>query len=286
MLNLLEKSVRVALAGYLHDAGKLLLRASGAPKELGAGASEDHSGASVKVAQKVFATLSSRLDGDVNEFGRDALLTAIGDHHAPRNLLGSIVSTADRLSHGIGYKQWLAAESNFRDSGGEPECVMRLAPVFSSAGSNRPSMYMPLKPLSPNGIFPVASALPSVATARVEYQNLWNAFDSGISKKLPGLGGDLELWFEAFDSLWMSCTHGVPAAPAHGARGNVSLYEHSRVTAAFATALWRWHVDTGETCELALARLNSSNAVEDAKEKFLLVHGYPKVYFWWRGEFQ
>ncbi|MFQ3666740.1 MAG: type III-A CRISPR-associated protein Cas10/Csm1, partial [Sphingomonadaceae bacterium] len=77
------------------------------------------------------------------------------------------------------------------------------------------------------------------------------------------------LWLDHFDTLWLTVAHAIPSATAFGARPDVSLYDHSKTTAAIATALWRFHRD-GDT-EAARATMASRADWDEAK--FLLIQG-------------
>lgn len=72
----------------------------------------------------------------------------------------------------------------------------------------------------------------------------------------------------------MGCvfTQAIPSATAFNVRPDVSLYDHSRVTAAIATALWRYHQERNETDECVVKALREQQQSWDEK-KFLLIQG-------------
>ena len=124
----------------------------------------------------------------------------------------------------------------------------KLRPLFAAirlkddqpAGNT--SAHYPRAPLNPLSIFPDSDSADA---------DLWQTF-------LAGLGGipkyhhnNWPLWLDHFDTLWQSVAHAVPGI--HNA--DVSLYDHSKTTAALASALW-------------LRR----DAAEDSKE-ILLIQG-------------
>ena len=45
------------------------------------------------------------------------------------------------------------------------------------------------------------------------------------------------LWLDHFDTAWLQLYHAIPSATAFGVKPDVSLYDHSKSTAALATAL-------------------------------------------------
>ena len=104
------------------------------------------------------------------------------------------------------------------------------------------SAHYPRAPLNPHSIFPGDNSTSP---------DLWQAFLAGLQQIPQAHRNHWPLWLDHFDTLWQSVAHAVPAA--HSA--DVSLYDHSKTTAALATALW-------------LRR----DAAEDSKE-ILLIQG-------------
>lgn len=123
-----------------------------------------------------------------------------------------------------------------------------LRPLFASihldkeqpAGNT--SAHYPRAPLNPLSIFPDSDSADA---------DLWQTFLDGLGDIPKSHHNNWPLWLDHFDTLWQSIAHAVPAA--HSA--DVSLYDHSKTTAALATALW-------------LRR----DAAEDSKE-ILLIQG-------------
>ena len=74
-----------------------------------------------------------------------------------------------------------------------------------------------------------------------------------------------------FDTAWLTFTQAIPAATAFGTKPEVSLYDHSKTTAALATALWRWHEAEQQTDASAAARLKDRS--DWGTQKFLLIQG-------------
>ena len=106
-----------------------------------------------------------------------------------------------------------------------------LRPLFAAirlhndqpAGNDK--LHYPHAPLNPRSIFPGSD----VASA-----DLWQAFLAGLDAIPRAHHNNWPLWLDHFDTLWQSIAHAVPAA--HSA--DISLYDHSKTTAALATALW------------------------------------------------
>ena len=124
----------------------------------------------------------------------------------------------------------------------------KLRPLFAAirlkddqpAGNT--SAHYPRAPLNPLSIFPDSDSADA---------DLWQTFLDGLGNIPKSHHNNWPLWLDHFDTLWQSVAHAVPTA--HSA--DVSLYDHSKTTAALATALW-------------LRR----DAAEDSKE-ILLIQG-------------
>ena len=114
----------------------------------------------------------------------------------------------------------------------------KLRPLFAAirlkddqpAGNT--SAHYPRAPLNPLSIFPDSDSADA---------DLWQTFLDGLGDIPKSHHNNWPLWLDHFDTLWQSVAHAVPAA--HSA--DVSLYDHSKTTAALATALWL-HRDAAE----------------------------------------
>ena len=69
----------------------------------------------------------------------------------------------------------------------------------------------------------------------------------------------------------MTFTQAIPAATAFGTKPEVSLYDHSKTTAALATALWRWHDSEQQTDAKAASKLKDRS--DWNTPKFLMIQG-------------
>jgi CRISPR-associated protein Csm1 len=131
-----------------------------------------------------------------------------------------------------------------------------------------------LAPLNVESIFPARAAECESRdrdVARAEYLAVWQRFVEGLGQIPAGHRSDLPLWLDHFDSLWLACTHAIPAATAFGVKPEVSLYDHSRTTAALAVALWRWHVAHDACGPQAAAAMRERADYGEAK--LLLIQG-------------
>ena len=101
-----------------------------------------------------------------------------------------------------------------------------------------------LKPLSPRSIFPVlARQCESNKAHQInkEYCSLWKAFSDDLPRIPKAHQSNLGLWLDHFDTLWGTYAHNIPLHRQDKINEGISLYDHSKTTAALATALWRYH---------------------------------------------
>ncbi len=277
MTGTLVASSRVALASLLHDLGKFAERArieidrerletwkqldcphwDGRPTHIhvayttaGFMAIEHLLPARDLLMAEPFARPEGR-DAD------DSLINAAARHHKPDTFLQWIIATADRLASGFeretfdAYnvapddeqkrlnhyttRQWTLLEGIGRDAHAQTP----------------PAWRYPLKAFAPGSIFPERASSceqGDKARAQEEYRALWDAFKEGLVAIPASHRASLPLWLDHFESLWLTYTHAIPSATAGiggPVRPDVSLYDHSKTTAALAVALWRYHVDQG-----------------------------------------
>ena len=304
---LLTSSALVALAAYLHDLGKLAERARvfendpRLPAHLtlycpfhkdGGWHSHKHAAHTALAFGAIEDLLPDTLRGDVHPFtGRvhadtaadvtdatDSLVNAAAAHHKPATFLQWIVATADRVASGFEreeFEQYNRAEDKQPD--GLNHYTSRQLTLFEQmqrTSSGSLAWRYPLAPLAPRTLFPVKASdceRRDNSAAQAEYRTLWDDFVAGLKRIPASHRNNPALWLDHFDSLWLTCTHSVPAATAFGVRPEVSLYDHSRATAALAVALWRWHEATGDTGEQAIGALRGRSDFDT--RKLLLIQG-------------
>jgi CRISPR-associated protein Csm1 len=173
--------------------------------------------------------------------------------------LQEVVAAADRMAAGLAQDASAKDKPGGGKDGGRDSVRARLPSLFEGLlqGESRPGPLPPGKPgsengeyryplqaLSAGGIFPLPRERcepEADEAARAEYARLWTQFVQGLDKIPASYRSNLPLWLDAFDSLWLSVAHAVPAAAASGARADVSLYDQGKTRAALAVALWRSH---------------------------------------------
>lgn len=228
----------------------------------------------------------SELDVSVESF-----INAAAMHHRPDTFMQWIIATADRV--GSGFERDEFEKYNQSDDviihktrrTGTNHYQARLLTQFeqilldSQKSANNFSnedlnWCYPLKPLSAKSIFPMArdDIEPSDnASAQAEYRELWDDFVVALEKIPYSHRQNWSLWLDHFDTLWQSYTHGIPSATAFGVKPEVSLYDHSKTTAALAVALWRWHEENNQISAEAAMHLKERTDWEE--QKFLLIQG-------------
>ena len=217
----------------------------------------------------------------------DSLINAAAAHHRPDTFLQWIIATADRVASGFERDEFdkynESKDENTEAATGRNHYQARqlsLCEQIRLDGKNPKitakdlKWRYPLKALSPSAIFPKKreDCEPSDdKIAQGEYKSLWNDFLKALQDIPPSHRNNWPLWLDHFDTAWMTFTHAIPAATAFGTKPEVSLYDHSKTTAALATALWRWHDDAGQTSTDTAQKLR---AREDwGVQKLLLIQG-------------
>lgn len=288
MHKLLYPSCRVAFAALVHDIGKFAERAkidiTKETKEKNQhifcpfNKNDNHfshthaayTGIAIDALEKYLPAIKG---GDTSPFQTDetddSIIRAAAAHHKPGTYLQQIIHIADCLSSAFERSDY---EQNV-PQGEENYIKARLIPLFerinteeSKSESIRYGDFKyryPLKPLCPDAIFPALKKELTEEEAIKEYLDLWNDFVEDL--KTVHDRENWDLWLDHFDSLYSTYTQNIPSASAFKTVADVSLYDHSKSSAALATALWRYHKETQTETLEALKETN--------KPKFLLIQG-------------
>ncbi len=201
-----EQDVYIAaLAGLLHDIGKFAQRA------------EWQRGPHTEVGGEFVRRY-------VPEKWHQHLYPVMGHHDRPlQGYETKIVALADRLS----------AREREEEKEAQPK---QLLSIFCNLADGAPQeAYWPLKPLTLDaGIFPAAKA----DDTRQAYAKLWHAFEHDLQtlNEEPRTTADLPTYLESLRLLLQRYTWCIPSA-YYRSRPDVSLYDHSRTTAALAACL-------------------------------------------------
>ena len=273
---------RVAFAAFLHNLGELAERAR---MEATGDASHPHPHDGHRINHPEappndHTTIAwDALEQHLPDLVRDELApfaSRTAAQHRPDTFLQWIIATADRVAAGF-------AGDTIGQDDTPNHYRARLLTLFEQIGlgdnpkdKTRDQLHYryPLRPLNPHSIYPEKreNGEPADnAAAQVEYRALWQQFQHDLQHIPAAHRSNWPLWLDHFDTLWQSCTHAIPAATAFGSKPEVSLYDHSKSTAALATALWLWHDANGQTDDAAIARLRSQSDWDE--EKILLIQG-------------
>ena len=211
----------------------------------------------------------------------DSLINAAAKHHAPDTFLQWIVATADRVASGFErheFEQYNAAEEGTATR--KNHYTARQLTLFEQVklnDENREQTYQyryKLRPLSPDALIPVPAEgyeTDNREAAQREYRELWDKFTEDLKRIPESHRSNLVLWLDHFESLWGCYTHAIPSATAFNIRPDVSLYDHSRTTAALAVALWRYHHERGDDPERVTKLTRSRDDWDELK--LLLIQG-------------
>lgn len=309
--SLLNASSRIALAALVHDLGKFAERARvfadnpdlegniqtycphrkqftdaiGRFSHLHAA----HSALAIDLIEKHVPDL---IKGDMAPFSSrstgsditDSLINAAAAHHKPQTFLQWIIATADRVASGFEREEFdRYNEGEDKTDTGRNHYQARQLTLFEQirldSTDNRTTAASlryryPLRQLSPASIFPVAREgyePDNDTTAQHEYRKLWDEFIVGLKRIPASHRNNWPLWLDHFDSLWLIYSQAIPSATAFGVKPDVSLYDHSKTTAALATALWRWH--TAENRTDADSAVALSERADWDVNKLLLIQG-------------
>ncbi|WP_274571303.1 type III-A CRISPR-associated protein Cas10/Csm1 [Neisseria leonii] len=220
----------------------------------------------------------------------DSLLNVSAMCHTPETFLQGIIATADRVASGFDretFEHYSHSNDSALNTGGRQtgknHYQVRLLSLFEQITLHPTARSLdhagldycyPLKALSPKSVFPRRRDEVEPGDnerARAEYRDLWQGFLQALQAIPASHRQNWDLWLDHFDTLWQTYTHAIPAATAFGVKPEVSLYDHSKTTAALAAALWRWHEAEGQTGDAAAQTLK--NRSDWGVQKILLIQG-------------
>ncbi|HHT9125981.1 MAG TPA: type III-A CRISPR-associated protein Cas10/Csm1 [Candidatus Brocadiia bacterium] len=202
----------------------------------------------------------------------DPFINLAAGHHKPETPLQWVIAMADRVSSGFdrdefdNYNNGIAVKDYKKT---------RLLTIFEGIAIDGKwkgdsledySFRYPLKELSPANIFPVDKdeyRLLDSEQASKGYNELFFEFVASLEKLEHKQ--NVPLWFEHFDSLFAIYASHIPAATVGKVIPDVSLYDHSKSTAALAPAIYLYHMQNN--C------MEIEKIKDYADKKFLIVTG-------------
>ena len=245
-----KEALIMGFAGFLHGIGDLIKRAD--DDEIKALLTDksgpDHALYTAAFIDWAANKIPSVFNDENAKVGGMTLrdLATASNHENPLEL---IIRKADALSVG-------ADRSKTDESKAQQitifEHIDLQNPLNSENKPFSPSYFYPLKPLSPQNIFPNPVNEKDSAN---QYRQILDGFKKQILK-LPHKD-NLTLWFEHFDGLFETYCSNVPSVME-----DVSLYDCTKINSAFSAALYLFHKDN--------KTLDDLGAIEDEQTpKFL-----------------
>lgn len=223
---------KAALAGLLHDVGKFAQRAAEGLKI--AWSYDENSDIKKRYRHQHALYTDQVVEQIVPDKWRQEVRAGAGHHHNPQTHLERVVALADHLSAG----------ERADDTGKHPR---QLQSIFCSITgltdedgkliSAPKEKYLPLKKLAieQEVIFPVDTIDDSHGT----YKELWDGFEDealALKRAFAGDEADPTAYLESLLNLMQQYTWCIPSA-YYNSVPDVSLYDHSRMTAALAACL-------------------------------------------------
>jgi CRISPR-associated protein Csm1 len=273
--------LKIALAGLLHDVGKFAQGNIDISRQYANDNADQyqpfknnrHTHIHALYTAAFIEHFADRLPRQFNQPGwgeGDSFVNLAAGHHKPETALQWLIAQADRISSGLDRASFEQGETiAFRDFK-----RTRLLPLFEGLGADKIQHYQkrgdyryryPLAPLSAGIIFPLKQDEKNIKEEpEKEYRLLFETFTERLAR-LQNREDDIELWASHFDSLFLTCTALLPAARVGDVIHDVSLYDHCRTTAAFASALYSYHKDHSSLDVAAIS--------DNTPQKFLLVTG-------------
>lgn len=300
---LLDETCRIAFSGLSHDLGKFAQRAGYTtttenkkiheqlycPRNEYGFSTHIHAAYTGMAFHELEKWSPNLRDGDTTPFGQggsditDSMVNAAGRHHAPSTFLQWIVKTADCAASGF-EREEARSEEIVPDGVKHDHITTRQWTLFEQVRLDRSQKDVgpirfrkPLKAFAVDALFPQDNIEPTRREeGQKEYALLWEDFLLAGEKIPHEIKASWPLWLDTFDTLWLTYTHAIPSATAFGAKPDVSLYDHSKATAALSSTLWRWfHEQIPSSSypneEAALASMKN-RSIRD-QETLLLVQG-------------
>ena len=213
------QTVQATFGCLLHDVGKAVYRA---------GISDGRHGEA-----------GYRFVRDIDGYGQaKAVLDCIRYHHAAQlrqakdcDPLAAIAYIADNI----------AAAADRRQTGDETQFdrYLPLSPVFTHLNGEHPGHTLPPHALDGRLRLPLDGSFRLPAG---DYEQILLTLRRELSTLPPQ-----EEWLNSLLSVWESCMSTVPSSTNTGDSPDISLYDHSKVTAAVGACISEYLLDRGET---------------------------------------
>lgn len=188
------------------------------------------------------------------DFERVARMAA--SHHNPSAWEEWIIAESDRISSGAD-RSPRELESEERGTYIEQQCLSVFSSVRLGDGKKSSEVFLPLGTLEESQTKPGAAG----RNDRQGYRRVWD----GLMSDLRAIReSETEKWLSAADAALERWMCSIPSTTID--QPDISLYDHSRTCAAYASALYRLHEDENT--------LEDVIGIQDAqRSKYLLVTG-------------
>ena len=259
----------IIIAAWLHDVGKFAQRADIKGlynKELEGQYCKPQKGGWYGYQHVVYTQGFLEKHKAVLPDGLDAgaVMRLAASHHSPSKYEEWIVAHGDRLSSGADRCNVMGIEDAENESmqSDNPakfyeKPLIHILSTLAIQGKEKPvRAYTPLAPLGQDAIL----STPQDKIGKEDYNALWKEFEKDFAA-LQGLGFDD--FVSALDSLCERYWWCIPSATNSDA--DISLYQHAKTTAAFASALYQFQKSCGKE--------NETELQNQSEKKFLFVKG-------------
>ncbi|MEM5947009.1 type III-A CRISPR-associated protein Cas10/Csm1 [Spirochaetia bacterium 38H-sp] len=156
-------------------------------------------------------------------------------HHSPTHWAEHIIAESDRLSSGADRKENeedKEQSSNFLKKAKEQALLSVFSSVSIFNNRKKEKVYYKLQPLTGENAYPSKESKYNQECYKKIWDGLYNSIIS-IKEK------DFDDYLAALDSTLEYWTWAIPSSTID--QPDISLYDHSRTTAAFASVLYQWH---------------------------------------------
>lgn len=245
-----------ALAGLLHDIGKFAQRADAPMREIAE--AETRRDVKYEHALSGYSFVQDFAGALPPDARRD--LSGVAYHHAPKSDADERVRLADWLS---------AGERDELDGAKDDQRVPYLRSIFSRLQGYDRKWYLPLEQLRFEHVVLFPSQRDPTGwknSYRDDYFKLWQQFEKAC-EPLKGIS-EPDIYLEIFYQRMLEFTWCIPSA-YYRSVPDVSLYDHSRMTAALAACLavderdGKWCRNIGDKDEVALLVAGDISGVQD-----------------------
>ena len=246
----------ISLAGLLHDVGKIRQRSE---EKIENDYNWSYCPEYKNHPSHIHAAHTAEfLDWFVNRFkieSENNLVNVASYHHksGTDDPFVEIIKKADRLSSGF-EREFSEKSENYKES--------KLISIFSEVGfsSNAEEYHYPIKKLGFD-VIPTKDGVPKNESVE-EYKALWKGFVADVGKISINLSFDA--FYDAVQNVYEMYAWCVPSS-SFKTYPDISLFDHSKTTAAIAQALYEFHKHNES--------LSPHKISQPQEDNFLLIQG-------------